>query len=342
MTDNVYRSADQIERDSIPYDPSNPNNISMPAWYTPELADLLMNAAVPFDASKALLTANAFEKNNPGWWKAGIDLLGNDWVAFNLEMVAQNFKETAIAGEFIKRFGPEAYSTMQRIIGGGGPGSGGPSKAQQIAAAEAMIRNEAQTLGYTTFGEDQIKALAKTVIAGNWSSDQVTDYLVTGATSDWSVLSGGALTGAVEAIKAYASQQLVAVSDETAQQWARRIASGELDQDGLRSLVLMQAKGRYTWASEVLDQGITMMDYLAPSRDRIAQELEVNAADLNLSDSKTMKLMTVKDDKGGYRLATDAELVQAARQDGRWKSTNNARELASSAAMMLRQYVEGR
>lgn len=311
----------------------------MPAWYTPDVAQLLWAGKNSLSASEALRLVETLSTSSPGWWNRGLAIVGDDWITFNLEAVANEFSPDVFAGEFNKRFGPEAFTKISSAGPGGG---GGPSKAQQIAAAEAMIRNEAQTLGYTTFGEDQIKALAKTVIAGNWSSDQVTDYLVTGATSDWSALSGGALTGAVESIKAYASQQLVAVSDETAQQWARRIASGELDQDGLRSLVLMQAKGRYTWASEVLDQGITMMDYLAPSRDRIAQELEVNATDLNLSDSKTMKLLTVKDDKGGYRLATDAELVQAARQDGRWKSTNNARELASSAAMMLRQYVEGR
>lgn len=236
----------------------------------------------------------------------------------------------------------KVVANYKKIVGGGRTGAGGPTKAEQYAAAEAAIRNQAQTLGYTTFGDDAIKSLAKTVVNGDWDAAQLTDYLVKGATSDWGQLSGGLLSATVEAIKAAAKQQLITVSDATAQQWASRVASGELDQNGLRSLIQMQAVGRYSWAKDVLESGLTMSDYLAPARDRLAQELEIDANSLELMDPKFMSMVTVKEDKGGYRMATDAELVTAARRDSRWTSTNNARELAASAATMLREYMEGR
>jgi len=223
-----------------------------------------------------------------------------------------------------------------------GPGGGGASKAQQYAAAEAAIRNQAATLGYETFGDAQIKALAKTAVDNSWSGDQLTDHLVNGATGDWGKLGKGTLTAGVEAIKAQAQSQLIAISDVTARQWSKRIASGELDTDGLRSLIQAQAQARYGWAADQIGKGITMADFLAPSRDRIAQVLEMPPEKVDLMDPQYMKMVTATDEKGGMRPATDTEIIRNARSDGRWASTSNARSTLSSAAVMLRNYVEGR
>lgn len=220
-------------------------------------------------------------------------------------------------------------------------GSGGPTKAQQYAAAEAAIRNQAATLGYTAITEPDIKALARTVVDQNWSGDQLTDKLVNDATKNWQGLGGGTLKAAVDAIKAGAADQLINISDATAQQWAKRLASNEMDMDGLRNLLQAQATARYGWAADVIASGISMADFLAPSRDRIAQELELNAEEISLLDPKIMDMVTVTDDKNQRRVASDTELIRNARKDERWKSTGNARNTMSQAAMMIRRYVEG-
>lgn len=220
-------------------------------------------------------------------------------------------------------------------------GSGGPTKAQQYAAAEAAIRNQAATLGYTTITEPDIKSLARTVVDQNWSSDQLTDRLVNDATRNWGTLGGGTLKAAVDAIKAGAADQLINISDATAQQWAKRLASEEMDTDGLRNLLQAQATARYGWAADVIASGITMSDFLAPSRDRIAQELEMNPEEISLLDARIMEMVTVVDDKNQRRVASDTELIRNARKDERWKSTGNARNTMSQAAMMIRRYVEG-
>lgn len=220
-------------------------------------------------------------------------------------------------------------------------GSGGPTKAQQYAAAEAAIRNQAATLGYTTITEPDIKSLARTVVDQNWSGDQLTDRLVNDATRNWGTLGGGTLKAAVDAIKAGAADQLINISDATAQQWAKRLASEEMDTDGLRNLLQAQATARYGWAADVIASGITMSDFLAPSRDRIAQELEMNPEEISLLDARIMDMVTVVDDKNQRRVASDTELIRNARKDERWKSTGNARNTMSQAAMMIRRYVEG-
>lgn len=247
----------------------------------------------------------------------------------------QNWQETQFVAESI-RLGLEPLKVSPRR----GPGGGGPTKAQQYAAAEAAIRNQAYTLGYTTITDPQISSLARTAVDNNWSGEQLNDRLVNDATSNWDKLTGGTILAAVDAIKAGASSQLIGISDVTARQWAKRMASGELDQDGLRDLLQSQASARYGWAAEVIQRGITMSDFLAPSRDRIAQELEVNPEKLDMTNPKIMEMMTVVD-KNGRRVANDTELARNARRDERWKSTGNARNMLSSAAIMIRRYVEG-
>jgi hypothetical protein len=221
------------------------------------------------------------------------------------------------------------------------PGSGGPTKAQQYAAAEAAIRNQAATLGYTAITEPDIKSLARTVVDQNWSGDQLTDRLVNDATKNWGALGGGTLKSAVDVIKAGAADQLISISDATAQQWARRLASDEMDMDGLRNLLQAQATARYGWAADVIASGVSMADFLAPSRDQIARELEMNAEEVSLLDPKILDMVTVTDEKNQRRVASDTELIRNARKDERWKSTGNARNMMSQAAMMIRRYVEG-
>ena len=288
----------------------------------------------------------------------GLDLQG--WLAFRKYALQQtglsglyqqkpDFARTALQAFRQNWTADKLYSTIQRneewwpiaergirSVSGGGGGSG-----NQRAAAAAAIKNEAQRLGYTTLTDADIQALSDTVVAGNWSADQLTEYLVNAATANWDSLGSGTLKAGVDGVKAMAARQLISISDDTARQWSKRIASGELDADGLTSMLQEQAAARFGWAASVISKGITMRDFLAPSRDRIAKELEVDAESLDMTDPKVLEMMTVVDDKG-TRVATDSELLRNARKDSRWSSTTGARNTAASAAVMLRDYVEGR
>jgi len=266
------------------------------------------------------------------------DEYGKEFIVkiFDFESGVEGYDKDSFQWDIAKTYG--LASDPYRTSGGG---TSGPTKAEQYAAAAAAIRNMSMSLGYADFTEDNIQALARTVVNGDWSSDQLNDYLVSGAMSNWDTLKGGQLTGAVDQIKARASQQLVMVSDATARQWAARLVSGEMTEEGLTSLLQQQATARFGWAADVISKGITMEDFLAPSRDRIAQELEIDPRELSLTDPKIMSMLTVNDPKGGQRVATDTELVMAARKDGRWKSTAGARNTTAAAAQMLRQYLEG-
>lgn len=289
---------------------------------------------------------------NPAW-QAAVNVYGTKFTSLYAEasMTQGSNADQWLQGQMMANgMGPQdpKFAAELKRLGTGGPGSrgpggggSGPSKAQQYAAAEAAIRNQAMTLGYVTFGDANIKSLAQTAVNGNWSNDQLTDYLVNDATKHWDKLQGGTLKGGAQQIGAAAAQQLIKISEATARQWAKRMASGELDATGLASMLQDQAIAKWGWAADSIKRGVTMADFLAPSRDRIAETLELQPESVNLMDDRYSKMLTVVDTNGKTRAATDAEVLSAARKDTRWATTNNARELTAAAAQRLRDYFEG-
>jgi hypothetical protein len=222
--------------------------------------------------------------------------------------------------------------------GGGGGGGGGATKEQQYDSAFASLKNTGETLGLQ-IADDGYKSLAKVVIDGNWSNDMVLDYFTGSTIQNWGNLKSGTLTATVDQIKEMAAQQLLTVSDDSARAYSNRIASGELDIATLGSVFQQQAKAQYQWAAPVIDQGITMRDYLLPTRDFIANELEKPSDSIDMMDTKWLDMMQTKDDKGVIRAATQREVQSRVRKTGDFASTSKAQDLTASASTMMRQFM---
>lgn len=214
---------------------------------------------------------------------------------------------------------------------------GGASLAEQYAAAEAAIRNEAGTLGLP-MTDAEIKALAKTVVSENWSGDQLTDRL-TGDPSK--ITQPGTFKAMADQIKGMAAQQLVKVSDATAGEWARQIMSGEKDIVAVANIFANQAAADFGWAAGQIKQGTTMRDILMPARDTLASELEINPDTIDFNNTKWRSMIQTTGTDGKPRAATLTEVTQSARKAPEWSNTANAGRLAANMATMLRQAFEG-
>ena len=221
--------------------------------------------------------------------------------------------------------------------GGGGGGGGGASKDQQYAQAKASLSDQAAQLGLQ-LDDASLNALAKTVVDGNWSNDMVMDYLVPGAQN---TTNAGSITAGVDMIKKMAADQLLVVSDATAREWSAKLASGQTTLDGVATMLQAQATARYAWAAPQIAQGISVRDLMLPSRDRIAQELEMNPEEIDLLDSKWLSMTQTTDEKGVTRAATDSEVIMRARKDPQWANTRSAAATASNVTTMLRDYFGG-
>jgi hypothetical protein len=201
--------------------------------------------------------------------------------------------------------------------------------------ASASIKNIASTLG-VSLDADSIASLSKVVVDSNWSNEQLLDYLVPAATNT------GTVTISKDEIKRLASRQLLTVSDATADEWARKIASNEMTEDGVASLLQSQAAMQYGWAADKIGQGINVRDMLLPTRDLLAGELEMPPETLDLMDARWLGMLQTADDKTGTtRAATASEVTMRARQQPEWSNTRAAAATAATVAQSISKMFGG-
>lgn len=239
-------------------------------------------------------------------------------------------------GEGTNLFLAWKYNVDQSIFtlggGGGGGGMSAENRRNAVATLVARIKNDSSTLGIK-LGNDAIVYMATTAQKLNFSEDQLTDMIVNQI--DWKKVQAGTLTATRDQVKVLGRKYLMNLSDKTAQDYSARIASGELDSNAVGSILSAQARSSMPWIAQYLDQGLTPEDVLIPSRDAIAQGLELNAGDVDISNSQYLKMMTVEDPKSGTRLATQSEVAQNVRSDSRWGQTKQAKQMGASMAVSL-------
>jgi hypothetical protein len=220
-----------------------------------------------------------------------------------------------------------ANRTWQRLV------SEDPAEARRLAGqTAASIKNSAESLG-VNMSAGAIADLAWTATASGWNDAQTIDALV--GAFNWDTTTGGDMTAYRDSVKEIGANYLVQVSEQTARAYASKIASGEMTQAGVDSIMQRQARARFSWMGDLIDQGVTPADYFAPMRDVLANELEVGADSINLMDPKYLKLLEVRDEKGQLRGATLNEAMLSARQMPEWANTQKAQERTAGFATML-------
>lgn len=211
-----------------------------------------------------------------------------------------------------------------------------PAEARaRVNAVAANIQNSARTMGIGLSGS-AIAGMAWTATRNGWTDAQTIDALLRNL--DWNVVQGGELTATVDDVKAIAGDYLVTVGDDTARNYAARIASGELTLEGVRSIMQRQAKGRFSWMADTIDQGVTPSDYFAPVQDVIARTLEVGTDSINLMDPKWLGLIEVRDrETGKMRAATLNEAMLSARNQSAFVNTQGAEEMSAGLIQMTKE-----
>lgn len=237
-------------------------------------------------------------------------------------------------GTYPDKYDDAALRSFYGVPSAGGGGGAGVNRNEQIRSVTAEIINRAGTLGIK-MSPEQIFNLASRTVDQNLSTAEVVDAVV--SFTDWSTNTAGDMKASVEAIKSAGKRFLVGVSDETAQDYSRRIASGEMSMDGVQSALMEQARLANPWMQSVIDSGQTPMDVLMPTRDKIAQSLGLNPNDVDLTNARFNKMLTVENSDGSVRLANDRELTRNIRSDREWAKSSEASDLMTGMSRAVAQ-----
>lgn len=189
------------------------------------------------------------------------------------------------------------------------------------------------TSAATRFGialdQATVQRLARDATTNNWTDQQITQQMLSGITSS-SQLSEGTITGTRDAIIGSARNFLLPMSEQSATDIALRQLRGELDEAGIASMFKAQAKANFSFIGDLIDQGLTPMDYFTPGRERLAMELEMNPEDIDLMQSDWVDALTMVEN-GQRRGATYTEIARKARTRSEWAQTENAQGALQNA-----------
>lgn len=225
------------------------------------------------------------------------------------------------------------YERGGRRSSGAGSGSSGPSKAQTAASIEAEIRNIAGVLG---INNRDWNSLAWEATNNNWNAAMIRDRL-----ADMLDISMVNTAGIVQQTKArtteLARKYFVNVTDQEALDWAKRLASEEIDDNQITVSIRDRAKAQYYWLADVIDSGVTLDEHFQSHKALVSQLLEVAPDSVNfMGDEKFNKILSYKDPESNSQRSMNLfETAKYIRGLDEWKQTSNAAGTAADAAVAV-------
>lgn len=204
---------------------------------------------------------------------------------------------------------------------------------QMIDQRAASVRDTAARLGWN-LGAEQAKALAQESLLGGWNQSQLEDNIVGSMTLSAQAIESGEIFG--EAAKNYnlmtrvKNQYLLNLSDQDVASWTHKVMRGEADAQSFEQYARSIAEGLYPWMGDAMDRGITPEQVAQPYAQWVAQTLERNPADINMS-GEFLDVM-YDTENGRMRSLSDAQKFIRENYNDEWQRTRQAHEQYASVA----------
>lgn len=137
------------------------------------------------------------------------------------------------------------------------------------------------------------------------------------------------------AIKNFATDNGIRLSDEAANSYARQIVAGSLDENTVINTLRESAATAFPSLSEKIKAGIDLKTLADPYIQSMSNILELPSTSIDVFDPKIRSALayTLPDGKVGTKSIYEFE--NDLRKDDRWQYTENARKAVSGAALQV-------
>jgi hypothetical protein len=212
------------------------------------------------------------------------------------------------------------------------PAEAGRRRQEMIS----RVSNEARRLGVKSRGMD-LYSIMETALKRGYTDAQITQAIAQlGRRRGFA--KAGALRANIDDLRALGKQYAINLSAPSLQNWAIAMATGRLDEDGMRAYIKGKAvqsldpSGKNEVLRRGLNMGLTVRDVYSGVIETVANELEVDDSRVDLSDNYWGKLVRFRDEEGVSRPMNETEAIQWARGQTAWQATNTAKEHYSGLA----------
>jgi hypothetical protein len=218
-------------------------------------------------------------------------------------------------------------SNAEKLGGGTGP------SAQVVKAKKESIELLSTQLG-VTLTDNQINDLAYRFANGELDASTINFRIAKIGEIDFAA---GEAANTLNELKTKASEFGILYGNDWYNQSARKILTGEIDQDTINQQIRDLAKSQFPTLSAQIDEGYTVKQIASPYIQSMAAILEIDPTTIGLQDLSIKQALTGVDMDGKPNTKPLWMFEQDLRKDPRWNYTKNAQEATMGVARKVLQ-----
>ena len=197
--------------------------------------------------------------------------------------------------------------------------------AMKIEAQTMKVRMLAAEIG-AIVPDSVLSSMGEDVVRTGLGDEQVKAILSHYITFTEEGTLGGTAGQAQFKLKQLAYANGVEMSDQAIMNYAQQAAAGVTTIQDAEQNIRNMAMSMYPNYAEQINAGVNMIDVAQPYIQSMAKTLEINPADLKLSDPRLKEALNGLDEKGNPSGITFTDFENRLRKSPEWLKTNNARE----------------
>lgn len=216
---------------------------------------------------------------------------------------------------------------------GSGSGTGTGPSAQAIKSKKESIKILSTQLG-VNLTDNQINDLAYRFANGELDATTINYRIAKIGEIDFAA---GEAANTLNELKTKASEFGILYGNDWYNQSAKKILTGEIDQDTINQQIRDLAKSQFPTLAAQIDEGYTVKQIASPYIQTMASILEIDPTTIGLQDLSIKQALSGIDVEGKPSTKPLWMFEQELRKDPRWNYTKNAQETTMGVARRVLQ-----
>lgn len=205
----------------------------------------------------------------------------------------------------------------------------------RLNESRTAVSNLAGSVG-ATLSEAGLERLAKRALLFGFDEGQIRDLLAKHVKPSAAGYYTGELSSVEDQLRSTALQNGITLNDGQLRGWMQSLVRGDASQEQYVTAIRRMAADAFPLYGEQIQGGVDLMDVAAPFIQSMSEVLELNPADIKLTDPTIRRALSGTADPSGKRQAMNiAQFEDSLRQDARWMYTKNARQTAEGFAASI-------
>jgi len=206
---------------------------------------------------------------------------------------------------------------------------------ERFQASLTAVTNLAGSIG-AQVSEAGLERLAKRSLLFGFDEAQMRDVLAKHVKPSGAGYYTGELSTVEDQLRSTAIQNGITLNDDQMRRWMQSIVKGDASQEQFVTSIRRMAADAFPLYGEQIKGGLDLMDVASPFIQSMSELLELNPADVKLTDPTIRRALSgTAGTNGQYAPTNLSSFEDSLRKDSRWMYTKNAKQTAEGFAASI-------